>query len=779
MIDDTRAGIVNCNCGVLGHVDSGKTSLVKALSTALSTCALDKHPQSQQRGITLDLGFSAFFLPMPEHLKEQAGDEYTQLQFTLVDCPGHASLIRTIIGGAQIIDMMLLVIDANKGIQTQTAECIVIAEITTENLIIVLNKIDTLPEEEREARLEKVTARIRKTFEATKFRDAPIVLTAAAVGGEKVAAVTDCGGAAASSLAASSASAAPSSSGGSAVQTAGIDDLVDLIRSTVKLPQRNVDMPFYFAVDHCFPIKGHGTVLTGTVLSGSVSVNSVVELPDLQQQRKVKSMQMFRRPVRQARQGDRVGICITSLDSALIERGIATAPGSVPLIAACLCLVKKVRFFKAPCRSGAKFHVSIGHTTLVADAIFFGARELQVLLEGGGDAGADAGSADKDAQRALSSTFRAAFPRLRFDWNHDFLQQADLVGGGDGTAASFGAEPVQWAFLRFQQAVYCPLDSLVIGSRLDAATHDNTSAAHQCRLAFYGPIIEAAPEGAAERLQLFTWKLKHAEVHKLTDAKDGTVFELIAWRLYSEAGSVKPFLGMSLETADGGHTGVITAPFGSGDKFKVKFARGVPRSQVQVGARLTLRFKRFANDKLKAMRQNATAEPPVVSAGAPDAGSGGADAKNGPIPLPLSSQLPSPTGVPGPETDKKGGRKEGISLALLPPKPPTATLATRASVAPKQEPEIAPSIAPNGMGVRSGTVESLKDEAGGASVAVVAGAFRMEEDIRLHAGALVMGPQDQRGVLKGPFAKLGKCKVTFPAGCGIAVGALVQVMLEA
>ena len=103
-----------------------------------------------------------------------------------MDCPGHASLIRTIIGGAQIIDMIILVIDANKGIQTQTAECIVIGEITTDSMIIVLNKIDCIPEEDRAAKLEKVTRRIRKTFACTKFSNAPIITTAAAVGGEKV-----------------------------------------------------------------------------------------------------------------------------------------------------------------------------------------------------------------------------------------------------------------------------------------------------------------------------------------------------------------------------------------------------------------------------------------------------------------------------------------------------------------------------------------------------------------------------------------------------------------
>lgn len=66
------------------------------------------------------------------------------MQFTLVDCPGHGSLLKTVIGGAQIIDIMLLVVDITKGIQTQTAECIIIAELFVDKLIVVLNKIDML-----------------------------------------------------------------------------------------------------------------------------------------------------------------------------------------------------------------------------------------------------------------------------------------------------------------------------------------------------------------------------------------------------------------------------------------------------------------------------------------------------------------------------------------------------------------------------------------------------------------------------------------------------------
>jgi selenocysteine-specific elongation factor len=81
---------------------------------------------------------------VPERLKREHPEETADLdavQLTLVDCPGHASLIRTIIGGAQIIDMVILVVDVTHGIQTQTAECIIIAEVTTSHMIIVLNKV--------------------------------------------------------------------------------------------------------------------------------------------------------------------------------------------------------------------------------------------------------------------------------------------------------------------------------------------------------------------------------------------------------------------------------------------------------------------------------------------------------------------------------------------------------------------------------------------------------------------------------------------------------------
>jgi selenocysteine-specific elongation factor len=341
--------ILNLNVGVLGHVDSGKTSLVKTLSTLLSTASLDKSSQSRQRGITLDLGFSAFLMNLPPSIAENQSltEKYDLLQVTLVDCPGHASLIRTIIGGAQIIDMVLLVIDATKGIQTQTAECLVIAEMTTKNLVIVLNKIDLFPENERAAKLLEVEKKIRLTLRNSRFANVPMVGVSACVGGEKVAAVNE------------------NDDREEAIVTMNVDGLIELLHSKIQPPTRDQISKenFHFAIDHCFPIKGQGTVMTGTCLSGSAKVNDIIEFPTLSLQRKIKSMQMFRRKVSEIKQGDRAGICIANLDPRLMERGVASSVNSVKLISGAIAVVKKVRYFRQKLMSGSKFHISIGHVS--------------------------------------------------------------------------------------------------------------------------------------------------------------------------------------------------------------------------------------------------------------------------------------------------------------------------------------------------------------------------------------------------------------------------------
>uniref|UniRef100_A0A287CZU2 Eukaryotic elongation factor, selenocysteine-tRNA specific n=1 Tax=Ictidomys tridecemlineatus TaxID=43179 RepID=A0A287CZU2_ICTTR len=149
---------------------------------------------------------------------------------------------------------MMLVIDVTKGMQTQSAECLVIGQIACEKLVVVLNKIDLLPEGKRQAAIDKMTKKMQKTLESTKFRGAPIIPVAAKPGGPE----------------------APETE-----SPQGIPELIELLRSQISIPTRDPSGPFLMSVDHCFSIKGQGTVMTGTVLSGSISLGDSVEIPAL------------------------------------------------------------------------------------------------------------------------------------------------------------------------------------------------------------------------------------------------------------------------------------------------------------------------------------------------------------------------------------------------------------------------------------------------------------------------------------------------------------------
>lgn len=144
----------------------------------------------------------------------------------------------------------MLVIDITKGIQTQTAECIVIGEITTKSLVVVLNKVDMIPAENREKKITKTKAQLEKVFAKTKFAKPKMVAVSARPGGPE-----------------------------STAEVIGITELIDTLKSITAVPQRDTEGAFLYAVDHCFSIKGQGTIMTGTVLNGSVGVNDSVELP--------------------------------------------------------------------------------------------------------------------------------------------------------------------------------------------------------------------------------------------------------------------------------------------------------------------------------------------------------------------------------------------------------------------------------------------------------------------------------------------------------------------
>ena len=170
----------------------------------------------------------------------------------------------------------------------------------------------------------------------------------------------------------------------------GMDSLVNLLKSKTKMPERNVSGPLLFSVDHCFSIRGQGTVMTGTVLQGSVAVNDVrksvvnlrhkqatfnifqnVEIITIKETRKVKSMQMFKQPVQKASQGDRLGICVTQFDAKVLERGLVCSPGFVPLLYGGVIKMEKIPYFKGDIATRSKFHMSLGHETVLGKLTLF------------------------------------------------------------------------------------------------------------------------------------------------------------------------------------------------------------------------------------------------------------------------------------------------------------------------------------------------------------------------------------------------------------------------
>ncbi len=606
--------VLNINIGIMGHVDSGKTSLVKTLSTQLSTASLDKHKQSQERGITLDLGFSSFATPMPPHLAARNVAE--RLQFTLVDCPGHASLIRTIIGGAQIIDMMILVVDITKGIQTQTAECIVIGEIccAPEDVIIVLNKVDLIEASAREARVAKVKAQLTKVFAKTVFRDAPMIPVSAMVGGEKVAAVggsksTDQqqqqqqSSSSSSSDGGADASAAAAANGGRGDisslltprnNTIGIDALVSTLQSRVRVPQRNPDGNMLFAIDHCFPIRGKGTVLTGTVLAGTLRVNMPVEIAALRQEKKIKSMQMFRKPVQAATQGDRVGVCVAGLDASLVERGLATTPGTVPTIHAAVAYIRKIRFFKGVCKTKSKIHVTAGHATVMATVQFFGWEQAQemALRAAGGDAAGESKGPGAGGGGGGGGGSGARVPRnwspATFDTSAEYGFQDALV------PPKAGAKHGQFALLEFETPLICPIGSIIIASRLDADAGGDA-----CRLVFHGKLLNSMDTSVPRPfgdVKIFKIKERTGTVVRVKSSQ-----AVIVAGLFSKDSDVSRFLnmkvGLTSSDASGDEVqGTLEGKFGSSGKLVV----GVEdSSKIKLRGKVFLRFRKYVFDEDK------------------------------------------------------------------------------------------------------------------------------------------------------------------------------------
>lgn len=394
------------------------------------------------------------------------------------------------LSGAQIIDLMLLVVDAQKGIQTQTAECLIIGELLQKKLIVVINKIDAFPADQREAKLEKLRLRLCKTLEATSFgRQVPMYAV-------------------------------------SALEGINIQELRAGLSEAYFQPERNVTAPLLMYVDHCFGIKGQGTVCTGTLLQGKVQVNDMIELPALKEQRKVKSMQMFRQNVTSASMGDRIGLCVTQFNAKLLERGVISQPGYLKRIYAVCLQLKPIRYYKQTIKSKSKLHVSLGHDTVMANVTLF----------------RDTDNPSQDFQ---------------LDKEYEYVEELQPEEASNND--------VIFALLEFETPVLAPPNSTLIASKLDMDVHSTS-----CRLAFWGRIAwqtqsvnythEVLPQ-----LRIFKRKQKVGSIQRVVNAN-----EVIVQNLFKKKAKRELYVGKTVELSTG-ERGRIDRKFGQTSKVAISF----------------------------------------------------------------------------------------------------------------------------------------------------------------------------------------------------------------
>jgi len=260
--------------GTAGHVDHGKSTLIRAL-TGIDP---DRLREERERGMTIDLGFAWLTLP--------GGADVG-----IVDVPGHQDFIRNMLAGVGGIDAVILVVAADEGVMPQTREHLAILELLgVERGVVALTKRDLVDDEWAAL----VRAEVRAALAATPLKDAPMVEV-------------------------------------SATSRQGIAALVASLEIVLGAapPRRDVDRP-RLPIDRAFTMIGFGTVVTGTLVDGTLSVGEEVELVPSGLRGRIRGLQTHRRAIDSARPGSRVAANLTGIDKEAIARGMVLShPGTI------------------------------------------------------------------------------------------------------------------------------------------------------------------------------------------------------------------------------------------------------------------------------------------------------------------------------------------------------------------------------------------------------------------------------------------------------------------
>ncbi|WP_319472003.1 elongation factor Tu [uncultured Pseudodesulfovibrio sp.] len=289
------------NVGTIGHIDHGKTTLTAAITKLAALGGhgeyvafdeIDKAPEEKERGITIATA----------HVEYETANRH----YAHVDCPGHADYIKNMITGAAQMDGAILVCAATDGPMPQTREHILLArQVGVPAMVVFLNKCDMVDDEEL---LELVEMEVRELLDKYEFPgdDIPVIQ-----------------GSALKALECDSADDADAKP---------IFDLLEACDNYIPEPERDIDMPFLMPVEDVFSISGRGTVITGRVERGVITVGEEIEIVGIKDTIKTTctGVEMFRKLLDQGQAGDNVGLLIRGVKREEVERGqVAAKPGSI------------------------------------------------------------------------------------------------------------------------------------------------------------------------------------------------------------------------------------------------------------------------------------------------------------------------------------------------------------------------------------------------------------------------------------------------------------------
>jgi len=310
--------------GTAGHIDHGKTALVKAL-TGIDA---DRLEEEKRRGITIDLGFA--------HM-ELAREDGERLRFGFVDVPGHERFVRNMLAGVGGIDFVLLVIAADEGIKPQTREHFDICRLLAiQRGITVLTKSDTVDAET----LEVVRLEVEEFLRGSFLENSPIVAV-------------------------------------SSLKNTGLQELKNaLVQMAGETPARDSNAIARLPIDRVFTMKGFGTVVTGTLIAGTIRKEDELELFPSGKRVRVRGVQVHGKSADQASAGERTALNLSGIEKHELERGMVLASPGLLQVSSRIDTKLSLLPSAKPLKSGARVHLHTFTSEVIASVAPYDRKQL-------------------------------------------------------------------------------------------------------------------------------------------------------------------------------------------------------------------------------------------------------------------------------------------------------------------------------------------------------------------------------------------------------------------